>query len=293
MDIKDLTVFLEVAEEGNLSRAARKLNYVQSNVTMKIKQLEEELGAPLFYRNGKGVEVNANGETLLPFAKQIIHLMNDAVHSVQSNAVKPKGMLKIGSTESTAAIHLPMILADYCTAYPEVEIIIETHTTDELIQCILERKLDGAFIAGETYHQEITSFLFKEEELILISKEPLSSVEELNEISILVFSHGCSYRKRLEEWLQKEKVLPKRILELGTIEAIIGCVKAGIGTAVILKAIVKEDDSSLVFMPLPEAYAKVPTNFITRKDVFISAALSKFVECVKKESFEGGVIHGN
>ncbi|ALC81252.1 MULTISPECIES: LysR family transcriptional regulator [Bacillus] len=281
MDIKDLIVFLEVAEEGNLSRAARKLNYVQSNVTMKIKQLEEELGTPLFYRNGKGVDVNTNGEILLPYAKQILQLVNEAVRSVQSNAERPMGTMKIGSTESTAAVRLPTILAQYCFAYPEVEVILETHTTDELIRLVVERKLEGAFVAGEAHHPDINSFLFHEEELTLISKDPLTSIHEVNGKNLLVFSHGCSYRKRLEAWLQEEKVVPNRILEFGTIEAIIGCVKAGIGTAVMMKEIIKEN-SSLAFTPLPETYSNIPTNFITRKDVLLSAALRKFLEFVKK-----------
>jgi LysR family transcriptional regulator, cell division regulator len=281
VDIKDLIVFKEVAEEGNISRAARNLNYVQSNVTMRIKQLEDELGAPLFYRNGKGVALNANGEILLTYAKQIMYLIEQSIKSVQSNALKPMGTLKIGSTESTAAIRLPPILAAYYATYPEVELILETHTTAELIQLVLERKLEGAFVAGEVHHHALTSTLFQEEELTLISHQPLSSLQDLNEISLLVFSHGCYYRNMLEKWLHEEGIYPKRVLEFGTIEAIIGCVKAGMGIAVMLQAITKGHDHSLTLTPLPQKYSSVPTTFITRKDVFYSAALGKFIEMMK------------
>lgn len=284
VDIKDLIVFKEVAEEGNISRAAKNLNYVQSNVTMRIKQLEEELGAPLFYRNGKGVSLNANGEILLTYAKQIIYLIEQSIKSVQSNATQPLGTLKIGSTESTAAVRLPPILASYYETYPEVELILETHTTDELIQLVLERKLEGAFVAGEVHYPDLTSTLFREEELILISNQPLTSIQDLNKMSLLVFSHGCYYRNMLEKWLREEGVYPKRVLEFGTIEAIIGCVKAGMGIAVMMKAIVKGHDHSLTLTPLPEQYSKVPTTFITRKDVLYSAALRTFIEMIRDEN---------
>ena len=94
MDIKDLTIFYEVAKEKHISRT-KNLNYVQSGVTMRMKQLENELGVPLFYRNGKGVTLTSNGEILLTYAKQIIHLMDRSVKAVQSNGIEPRGTLKL------------------------------------------------------------------------------------------------------------------------------------------------------------------------------------------------------
>ena len=137
---------------------------------MRMKQLENELGVPLFYRNGKGVTLTSNGEILLTYAKQIIHLMDQSIKAVQSNGTKPKGTLKIGCTESTTAVRLPSILTTYYEKYPEVELILETNTTEQLIRLVLERKLDGAFIAGSTQHAELHTNVFREEELVLISK---------------------------------------------------------------------------------------------------------------------------
>lgn len=276
-----MIVFKEVTKEGNISRAARNLNYVQSNVTTRIKHLEEELGVPLFYRNGKGVTLNANGEILLKYAKQIIYLMDESKKSVQSNAMKPMGTLKIGSTESTAALRLPPILTTYYSTYPEVELILETYKTDELIQLVLERKLEGAFISGEIHHPHLTAALFKEEKLILINQHSLSSIQDINEMNLLVFSHGCYFRSILEKWMYEEGIHPKRILEFSTVEAMIGCVKAGMGIAVIIEDIIKGHDHSLILTPLPQKYSTVSTFFITRKDVFHSAALSKFIEMIK------------
>ncbi|MDM5189187.1 LysR family transcriptional regulator [Bacillus sp. DX4.1] len=281
MDIKDLIIFKKVAQEGSISRAAKNLNYVQSNVTMRIKQLEDELGAPLFYRNGKGVALTANGEILLTYAKQIIYLVEQSIKAVQNNGTNPMGTLKIGSTESTAAVRLPSILTTYYATYPEVELILETHTTEELIQLVLDRKLEGAFIAGNVHHPDLHSILFQEEELILISKYPLSSFKDLNEVNVLAFSHGCYYRNMLEKWLHNEGIYPKRVLEFGTIEAIIGCVKAGMGTAIMMKSIINEREQSLTLTSLPNPFSRVPTTFIMRKDVIYSAALRKFLDMIE------------
>ncbi|ONH01091.1 LysR family transcriptional regulator [Bacillus cereus] len=278
MDIKDLTVFYEVAKENNISHAAKNLNYVQSGVTMRMKQLENELGVPLFYRNGKGVTLTSNGEILLTYAKQIIHLMDQSIKAIQSNGTEPKGTLKIGCTESTTAVRLPSILTAYYEKYPEVELILETNTTEQLIKLVLERKLDGAFIAGSTQHNELHTNVFREEELVLISKKTLSSLKDIEDMNLLAFSHGCYYRSLLEDWLQEEDISPKRVLEFGTIEAILACVKSSMGVAIMMKSILKEHEHDVSFNPLPNSFKKVPTTFITRKDIFRSAALQKFME---------------
>ncbi|MDZ4446160.1 LysR family transcriptional regulator [Bacillus cereus] len=281
MDIKDLTVFYEVAKEKNISHAAKNLNYVQSGVTMRMKQLENELGVPLFYRNGKGVTLTSNGEILLTYAKQIIYLMDQSVKAVQSNGIEPRGTLKIGCTESTTAVRLPSILTAYYEKYSKVELILESNTTEQLIRLVLERKLDGAFIAGSTQHAELHTNIFREEELVLISKKPLSSFKDIGDIgdmNLLAFSHGCYYRNLLQDWLQEEGISPKRVLEFGTIEAILACVKSGMGIAIMMKSILSGHKHDISFNPLPNSFKKVPTTFITRKDIYHSAALQKFME---------------
>lgn len=275
MDIKDLLVFTTVAEEKNISKAAKSLSYVQSNVTMRIQQLEAELGIQLFQRSGKGVTLTSSGELLHRYAEQILRLTNEATAAVQSSSHTPIGPLKIGATESTAALRLPPLLSTYCTAYPDVDFILETHTTDVLIQLVLERKLEGAFVADSCDHPDLNSLFTRDEELVLVSRHPLPSLYSLNDMNLLAFSSGCAYRHTLEMLLTKEGVFPKRILEFGTIEAIIGCVKAGMGVAIMMKSIVS-NYNSLTLTPLPEPYRKVPTFFITRKDAFVSAALREF-----------------
>ncbi|MFJ7941874.1 LysR substrate-binding domain-containing protein [Peribacillus sp. NPDC096622] len=95
--------------------------------------------------------------------------------------------------------------------------------------------------------------------------------EDLGQFNMLVFGDGCHYRDALESWMEEEGIYPKRTLKFGTIEAIIGCIKAGMGIAVMVQSVLKDHQQSLHVTPLPEKYAKVPTHFIMRKDVMLSA----------------------
>ncbi|EMA6343524.1 LysR family transcriptional regulator [Bacillus cytotoxicus] len=282
MDIKDLTVFYEVAKEKNISHAAQNLNYVQSNVTMRIKQLENKLGVPLFYRNGKGVSLTSNGEILLSYAQQILSLMDQSIQAVQNNVLHPTGTLKIGATESTMAVRLPSILSSYYDMYPKVDLILETHSTEQLIQLVLERKLDGACIAGQVHHADLDSFFIQEEELVIVSKSPLSSLKELEQMNLLAFSQGCYYRNLFEKWAYEKGIIPKRVLEFGTIEAILACVKSGMGVAIMIKSLIQNNEHPFELTLLPKSVSKVPTMFIVRKDTFYSNALRKFIDKINE-----------
>ena len=97
-------------------------------------------------------------------------------------------------------------------------------------------------------------------------------------MNLSAFIQGCYYRSLLQTWLPEEGIYPKRVLEFGTIEAILACVKSGMGTAIMMKSFIQDYEHSFVLTPLPESFSKVPTTFIVRKDTFFSGALRKFIE---------------
>jgi LysR family transcriptional regulator, cell division regulator len=110
MDAGDLKVFEAVARLGGMNRAAAELNTVQSNVTAHIKALEADLGCVLFERHARGVSLTAAGQRLLPYADRAARLLADARNAVRDDGV-PRGLLTIGSLETTAALHLTPLLA--------------------------------------------------------------------------------------------------------------------------------------------------------------------------------------
>ncbi|GAB7388286.1 glutamate biosynthesis transcriptional regulator GltR [Bacillaceae bacterium] len=285
MDLSSLEIFRTVAYEGSMSRAAQTLNFVQSNVTTKIKQLETELQTQLFYRNSRGVTLTSAGKTLLSYAEKIMHLLEEARKAVLDTS-HPKGPLTIGAMETTAAVRLPSILAAYHKQYPEVGLSLLTGPTDQLVQSVLQYELDGAFVAGPIEHPEIIQEAFIEEELVLVSDSFKSFSEIIQEVryrTILVFRSGCSYRAKLEQWLRAEGLLPVKVMEFGTLEGILGCVMAGFGISLLPKSVVEKSvfNGSIACHSIPEKYGKVRTVFIRRRDYYKTSALDKFLEMVR------------
>src|SRR5260221_2133331 len=203
VDAKDLITFETVARLGGMGRAARELNTVQSNVTARVRRRETALGVPLFKRSRAGATLTPAGERLMPYAAKVGALLDEAGRAARDDGA-PRGALTVGSLETTAALRLSPLLAGYATAYPGVDLILRTGTTAELIERVIARELEGAFVCGPVVHPQLETIPFFEEELALLSAPTQRSLPGLlarPDLRIVVLRAGCSYRQRLEEVL--------------------------------------------------------------------------------------------
>jgi len=277
MDAADLKFFEAVAQSGGMSRAAKKLNTVQSNVTRRIRALECELNVSLFNRTGRGVSLTPAGEQLLPFAVRIARLINEAAHAISDDG-RPKGSLVIGSLETTAALRLTPFLSQFVSDFPEVDFSLKTGTSRELVEDVLDHRLEGAFVCGPVHHPDLLQRKMYQERLVVLTarrETSLNAYLRKNDLRMVVLRAGCSYRLILESWLAHRGIVGIRILEFGTLEAIIGCVEAGLGMTLLPEALVGPvwRDERVAVHPLPNDYGHVDTLFIRRRDSFQSSAL--------------------
>ncbi|MDR4315462.1 HTH-type transcriptional regulator [Niallia circulans] len=281
MDLQTLKVFQTIAKLGSISQAARELQYAQSNITMKIQQLEAELQTTLFYRHNRGTALTAKGRMLLTYAEKIFHLIEET-KSVMNDDQSPKGPLMIGSMETTAAVRLPVLFSKYLKNYPDVDLTLKTGSTKENILGVLNYKLDGAFVAGPIANTELIQKDVFEEELILVTNpvhSPIFTIEDIQDETLLVFRPGCSYRERLEQWFRTEGACPKKMMEFGTLDGIIGCVTAGLGISMLPQSVVAKQitEGTLRQHQIPSSFSKVKTLFIYREDKYLPSSLIKFI----------------
>lgn len=284
MNASDLSTFAAVALAGGITKAASALNTVQSNVTQRIRALEAELGVPLFHRHTRGVTLTSAGAKLLPYAERIGRLIGEAKLAAADGPV-PRGRITIGSLETTAALRLPPILAAYATAFPDVDIEIDTATSGALIEAVLAHRIEAAFVAGPVDHPDLIALPIVEEELVLVTAPWMSDLSALNAKSkIVVFRAGCTYRVYLEKLLAARGVVDVRRLEFGTLDGLIGCVAAGLGVTLLPRAVVAlaAKDGRVALHSLPAREAKVQTVLVRRSDAFVSTALNRFIEVAQR-----------
>lgn len=285
VDAADLRIFEAVARLGGMNRAAAELNTVQSNVTARIRLLEAEMGTKLFNRHSRGVAMTAAGQRLLPYAERMAHLLADARRAARDDGV-PRGPLVIGSLETTAALRLSLLLSDFAAAWPEVDLALRTGTTAELVAQVADRTLEGAFVCGPVDHPDLAREVMFREELVLATARGVRTLDELigkGDLRIVVLRAGCSYRQRLEELLARRGAIGVRLLEFGTIEAILGCVAAGLGVTLMPRALVAESrhGTRIAIHALPVREGHVETLFVTRRDSYASSALNAFLQSMR------------
>ncbi len=267
MNFADLQIFKTVVEEGGIVKAARKLHRVPSNITTRIKHLESAVGIPLFHRDRQRLHLSPSGELLLGYAARLIDLSEEARHVVSGTA--PQGLLKLGSLESTTASRLPAVLAEFHRRYPDVRLELTTGTNDALVNAVTERRLDAAFIAEPPSARTLAHMPVFRERLMVISSldhEPIKSARDAEGQSLIAFPDGCAYRRSLQRWLRRDSLTTSRVLDLSSYHAIVACVAAGAGIALMPEAVLDAMPLTRVRRnPIPRSQSEIVTPLIWRK----------------------------
>jgi DNA-binding transcriptional LysR family regulator len=234
MDLTDLDIFRAVVQAGGVTRAAEKLNRVQSNVTTRVRQLEADLGVELFIREGKKLHLSPEGKLLLDYADRLLDLAQEAREALQD--AKPRGRLRLGSMESTASVRLPVPMNEYLSRYPEVSLELRIGTPRELAALVREGELDAALVAEPIADAPFEKISLYDEELVIVAAAnhpPIKSPRDVNGRPVLAFEPGCPYRQRLEDWFAGSGEMSDRIIETSSYHAILGCAVAGMGISMV------------------------------------------------------------
>ncbi|WP_372663410.1 LysR family transcriptional regulator [Cohnella sp.] len=288
MELMDLKVVLAIMEEGSVSSAARRLDYVQSNVTARVRKLEMELGVQLFNRNPKGVTPTEKGLALCKYASDILRMADEALMAVKEPDY-PCGPLTIGIVETIASSG-PFIqaLSEFQRRYPEVSLSLITGTSPQNYEKVLNRQLDGAFFTGDFNMSALEVEAEIRDEVVLLTTSEVHQSSEAPNIANavwVVFPKGCPFRVASEEWLRNEGTPITNMIEISTLETMLNCVRAGLGFALLPKSVITLADERLRAYPVPEQYRYTTTRLVRRNEPFCSKAFAAFSECVRASGF--------
>jgi DNA-binding transcriptional LysR family regulator len=269
VDLSDLKIFSAVVREGGVTRAAQHLHRVQSNVTTRIRQLEEDIGTSLFIREGKRLHLSPAGQVLLDYADRLLALADEARHAVQDP--RPRGIFRLGAMESTAAVRLPGPMSEYHRRYPDVVLELRIGNPPALSRAMLAGEIDAALVTlpiADALFEKVAVF---EEEPVIVSAAGTPTIAKGKKPyfppTILAFEHGCPHRKRLEDWYALRDQMPERTIELGSYHAMLGCVVAGMGVALLPRSVLTTfpESKRLRVHRLPPGENRADTYLIWRK----------------------------
>ncbi|HZG15207.1 MAG TPA: LysR family transcriptional regulator [Candidatus Bathyarchaeia archaeon] len=247
MEFEQLRAFYVLAQTKNFTKAAEMLHLVQSTVTMRIKQLEERVGKPLFIRDKRSVVITQAGLTLLPYAERILKLANEGLNEV--SALHPyEDYLSVGSLNSIWTFILEPILKEYHTRYPQIAIRTKTGHSSDVVQYLMDNLVQVGIIYIPPTLPNFEVIPCYEDEIILIGApdHPVSKLGqidacELATLPLVYMQWGPPFNDWIREALPSNYV-PK--LQVDKAELAIDLVKEKVGVGLVIRSSVKHDLAS-------------------------------------------------
>ena len=200
MEIRNLETFIRVAELGSVTKAAEEMGFVQSTVSMQIRQMELELGYPLFDRIGKRVSLTALGEEFLASAYEMVNIMDRAAAKKDSSEMR--GTLRIGVLESLLFSNLLEVLPQFKEKFPKVDLRLKMGQMGELIQQLKQNQLDLVYLSSDlNTDRELTCCCRRQEKIVFIcspehpfaGKKKVSREELFTEAFVVTERTGLCY----------------------------------------------------------------------------------------------------
>ena len=298
--LPDVLVFLKVVRSGSITKAANQLNTVQSNVTARIKKLEEALGVPLLSRHARGVKLTGGGEAVLPLALRLDALLNDLGYAFGRQMPVREAKLRLGAIETVAAVQLPRLVSEFLRVSPHVDISVQSGSSSRLVQQVNDGELDAAFVSRAFGLPNIREALAFEDKLVVLAPKTIRTIPELFEASrkglkVMVQRLGCSYTEKLLQLLGANGSRPDRIMEIGTLEGIIGLVETGVGVAAMPASFVQPllRGRRLALLQLPKESARIQTFIVSSQRSESSLLVSAFVDHCRRRGDIRRVLPGS
>lgn len=289
MELKHLNTFLILSKIKNFTKTAEYLNYAQSNITAHIQQLEKELDVRLFERIGKSVALTREGEKLLPYAEKMLLLSSDIekMYKEKDNY----GRIVIGASESICIFKLPEIIKIYKEKYPDVDLFIKTLDSSDFVSLLADNTIDIAFVLDlPISDKSIISALKKEEPICVLSvpncdlllKERVY-IQDFQNVPFILTGKSCCYRSLFEKELSESYIVPKIVLETGSIQVIKQTVLSGLGLCLLPELAVEKEleKHELIKVAFTTDY-NIYSQLVYHKDKWLSKNLCDFISIVKE-----------
>jgi len=287
MIVDIMKVFVTVIEQKNFTRAAEILNISQPNVSLHIRNLENEFGTKLIHLSPKQVQITEAGQILYRHAKQILLHFEEARHEINDLRHVVTGKLRVGASFTIGEYILPKVLAEYAGQYPVVDVQIIISNTEEVIEGVRTNQLDIGLIEGETKDQDIHIQSFMEDEMIVVvpPNHPLSQLRLIEKDMLqnqiwITREEGSGTRTFMDKFISESDLTIKRSFVFSSNQGIKEAVKAGLGIALLSRWAVDREIEFNEIRGLTLTNKKItrPFSFVQSKNSDDSKAIKMFLQ---------------
>ena len=284
-------VFYQIAKEGQVSAAAKRLFVTQPAVSQSIKQLEDRLGGKLFFRTPKGMKLTVEGEMLFSYVKKAYELINTGEMKFEEMQNLECGEINIGASDTLCSHFLLPYLEEFHKKFPKIKIKITNRTTYEIINLLKNGNVDLGILnlpieddKQLNIVEALTiedSFIYGKKYSAFFKKEV--SLKKLNEYPLILLEKGSSTRNFIDNIFSDKKLKLEPEIELGSNDLLVKFAKIGLGISFVSKSSIKNElrDGEIFEVKLKEKIPKRKVGIATLKGVILSPVSKEFLEFVQ------------
>jgi DNA-binding transcriptional LysR family regulator len=225
-----MRAFITVAEHQSISLAALELHQLQSNMTAKIKKIESEFNAELFYRKPRGMELNGKGKKLYAQFKKIVLLWEET----RSMMNEDSPVLKLGLMVSKNPANFDDAMKELYEKYENLMVTIKTGSTQKIEEELVNGTIDIGFLVGKTDIKSLHYKKYGTEKLVLVGKNLDKPLEEIfKHENLIISSENCYYKKIFDLLLEDMKIIRSDFVQIAALESMIKMCQLGMGVTLI------------------------------------------------------------
>jgi DNA-binding transcriptional LysR family regulator len=252
--LAQLKILQTIVSEGSFKKAGEKLYISQPAVSLQIKNLEQQLNAPIFYRDRRKARLTETGKLLVKYCQRILNLCEETCRALDELEALQSGTLVIGASQTTGTYLMPRLIGIFRHKYPQIAIGLKIHSTRRIAWGVANGQIDLAIVGGKIpleLHSKLSILTYAEDELALIlpPAHPLSTLEfiqkeDLYRLRFITLERESTIRNVISRALTRNGIDSQYFkieMELNSIEAIKNAVQSDLGAAFVsVLAISKE-----------------------------------------------------
>jgi DNA-binding transcriptional LysR family regulator len=298
MDMRQLKYFLTIAQEGQVTRAAKLLNMEQPPLSRQLKLMEEELGVKLFDRGGKGLQLTASGELLKQKAEALLLQFDESLREVKGMEEGAGGVLSIGSVVSCISL-LPKRIEQFREKYPQVTFKISEGDHFYLGEQLEKRAIDLIVarlpFEAQTHPQQYSILPLPSDPFVAVSPSSWSEYEGKQTLHMKELAHfpfltlKTDKTTRMHEQVMSEckrhGFEPNIICECSSVAIIMSLIAGGIGATVFPKSVMSSFPSTVIKMlDIEDADFQSDVGILWLKDHYLPARTKQFIESFRRST---------
>ena len=291
MDVRDLQIFLSVAKHLNYTRAGEEVNLSQPSVSVRMRELERDLGSKLFEQLGKKVALTEAGQLLVPYATRIIAAMSDARHAIDELKGLERGLLRIGASTTPGMYLIPRTLANFKRRYPKIKVHLAVKDTRQIEDGVIRNEFDFGFVGGHLAGDEVDVLPWMTDHLVLVvpsnhhlARKKSVNTTDLRKEMFVLREAGSATRAAVAHHLKKADLEVEVVMEMENPESVKKAVQSGLGIAFISRFAVETElkAKSLVAISVSGLDINRELKIVYRKDKHLGRAAQAFIEMARQ-----------